>query len=100
MPQILYTPQSRMDLADIASYIARDNESAANHWLDIIDEKLFRLAAHPKMGQRRSELAANVRGFPVGNYVIFYRPIPDRIELIRVIHGARKLQRALFRPQE
>jgi len=28
---------------------------------------------------------------PVGNYVIFYRPIEDGIVVIRVLHGARDL---------
>jgi len=39
----------------------------------------------------RPELALAVRSFPVGNYVIFYRPHGDGIVVIPVLHGARDL---------
>ena len=29
--------------------------------------------------------------FPVGNYILFYREVPDGIDLVRVIHGARDI---------
>ncbi|WP_008538835.1 type II toxin-antitoxin system RelE/ParE family toxin [Bradyrhizobium sp. CCGE-LA001] len=28
-----------------------------------------------------------LRSFPVGNYVIFYIPLPDGVEIVRVMHG-------------
>jgi toxin ParE1/3/4 len=28
---------------------------------------------------------------PLGNYIIFYRPIDDGIEVVRILHGARDL---------
>ncbi len=43
----------------------------------------------PYMGRQREELAARLRSFPVGSYVIFYRPIDDGIEVARILHGAR-----------
>jgi toxin ParE1/3/4 len=30
--------------------------------------------------------------FPVGNYVILYRPIEAGVEIVRVLHGARQWQ--------
>ena len=32
-----------------------------------------------------------IRGFE--NFLIFYRPIEDGIEVIRVLHGAREIER-------
>jgi toxin ParE1/3/4 len=43
------------------------------------------------MGKRRDELVTNVRSFPVGNYLIFYRPVNQGIEVLRVLHGARDI---------
>jgi toxin ParE1/3/4 len=43
------------------------------------------------MGQQRPELAANLRSYSVGNYVIFYRPVQKGIEIARVIHAARDI---------
>ncbi len=37
---------------------------------------------------------AEVRFFPIRrhrNHLVFYRPIPDGIEVLRVLHGARDL---------
>jgi toxin ParE1/3/4 len=40
-----------------------------------------------------------VRSFPVGNYVVFYRVVTDGIELVRVLHGMRRL-RSLVREKK
>ena len=34
-----------------------------------------------------------IQGFP--NHLIFYRPVDDGIEVIRVLHGARDIDRVL-----
>ncbi len=49
------------------------------------------------MGRDRSQLAAGLRSFPVGNYIIFYMPLPNGIEIIRVLNGAGDID-ALFDP--
>lgn len=60
-----------------------------------------RLAATPEMGGRYEsdniELAG-MRVFPVSrfrNYLIFYQPTALGIEVIRVLHGARDIDRIL-----
>lgn len=42
---------------------------------------------NPLAGRERRELRAGLRSFPVGNYVIFYLPLPDGVEINRVMHG-------------
>ncbi len=44
------------------------------------------------MGRARPELAVDLRGFPVGNYVLFYRPMADGVELVRALNGHRDIQ--------
>ena len=44
------------------------------------------------MGTARDNLGRGVRSFPVGNYLVLYRIIPDGIEVARVLHGARDLK--------
>jgi toxin ParE1/3/4 len=34
-----------------------------------------------------------LRSSPVGSYLVFYLPLPDGIEVIRVLHGSRDLDR-------
>ena len=49
------------------------------------------LAEMPESGRQREKLAPELRSFAVGNYVIFYRPIENGVEIVRVLHGARDL---------
>jgi toxin ParE1/3/4 len=50
----------------------------------------------PFMGQARFDLAPGLRMFPVGNYLIFFRPIEGGIEVIRVLHGKRNITGRFF----
>ncbi len=96
MPTVLRTSQAEADLSDIFTYIAEDNLVAAENTLRLIGTKCALLAQTPALGRDRSDLHPRVRSFPVGNYVIFYRPIADGVEVIRVLHAARDVER-IFR---
>jgi toxin ParE1/3/4 len=97
MARIVLTRRSRSDLAEIVLYIRRDNRAAAKRLLAEINRTLHRLAEFPKMGPLRPDLGKDLRSLPVGNYILFYRPKKDGIELTRVLHGARDLQRIFKR---
>ena len=43
------------------------------------------LVRNPLAGRTRFELMSGLRSFPVGNYIIFYVPVPDGIEVLRVM---------------
>jgi toxin ParE1/3/4 len=47
----------------------------------------------------RPDLGAGILGFPVEDYVIFYRQVSTGIEVVRVLHGARDIE-ALFHDTE
>ena len=91
MPVVQRTSQAELDRVEIALRIARDNPAAADRLLETVDEKCRLLARMPEMGRQRFDLAQNLRSLPVGDYVIFYRPVPDGIQVIRVLHGARDI---------
>jgi toxin ParE1/3/4 len=96
MSRYRLTEQARQDLDEIWLYIAEDDPAAADHFLDTLYEKFVLLAEQPLLGRLRPELAPNLRSLSVGNYVIFYRPIDNGIEVARVLHGARAID-PLFR---
>ena len=83
---------------DIWDYIAHDNPAAASKLLRTIGAKFEMLLKNPLMGQDRSELAPQIRSFSVGNYVIYYRPFSNGIEIMRVLHGARDVDGIFFGP--
>ena len=101
MPHIVRTQRAKADVLSIGRYIAEQSgsRSVALRFLDKIDAKLKFLARHPLAGEARPELASDVRSFPVGNYVIFYRPFEDGIEVLRILHGSRDIPR-IFRTGE
>jgi toxin ParE1/3/4 len=96
MPHILTRPRAEADLLEIWRYIAQDSPANADRLLDHIRDTLNRLAAMPLMGQARFDLAPGLRMFPVGNYLIFFRPVQDGIEVIRVLHGKRHITGRFF----
>jgi toxin ParE1/3/4 len=62
---------------------------------------LARLAGMPGIGTRyelHEPLHAGLRYYPITrhrNFIVFYRPIPGGIEVLRVLHGARNLPEIL-----
>lgn len=97
MPRVTRRPLAEADILEIWDYIADDNIAAADRWVDRLDEQLGLLAGQPMMGRARDELAPGVRSFPFGRYVVFYAPLDDGIDVIRVLHGARDID-AVFNP--
>jgi toxin ParE1/3/4 len=98
MAEVFYHPRARHDLTDVFRHIAEVNPDAAARCVRQVDQKARLLALSPQMGQVAEELAAELRRFPVGNYLIFYRPTGRGIEVVRVLHGARDWA-ALFRDE-
>jgi toxin ParE1/3/4 len=98
MARVRRSRQSKVDYLEIWLYITERQgaTTAADRLTNVFDEKLKLLADFPGMGAIREDLGPSIRTFPVGNYLIIYRPTKGGIELLRVVHGARDL-RKLFR---
>ena len=92
MSALIFAPSARQDLLDIFDYMARDNPIAAANWIDKIEERCELIARTPEFGEVRPEYGADIRSNVVGRYVIFYRPINDGIEVVRVIAGDRDIR--------
>jgi toxin ParE1/3/4 len=100
MPVIIKRPRAKIDLIEIWDYIADDSEARADAFIDRIDQKFRTLAQRPLIGRLRDELAADLRSFPVGRYVIYYRPLPNGVEIVRVLHSARDLNADFFAEED
>ena len=92
MARIIRTHPANEDILAIAEWIAEDNLPAAERWLDKIDQTLTLIAKYPLMGEAVEYLRPGMRRFCVGNYLLFYRPLEDGIELLRVLHGSRRIE--------
>jgi toxin ParE1/3/4 len=47
------------------------------------------LAENSAIGTARPDVLPDSRSWSFGNYVIFFRPVSDGIDVVRVVHGAR-----------
>ena len=91
MASVRRSALAEQDLLGIWSFIAKDNPDAADRFLDLIGEKCELLADSPEMGRRRDDLAPSLRSFPVGRYIIFYRPSERSIQVVRVLSAYRDI---------
>ncbi len=91
MASVTRRPQAEADILEIWDYIAENSLVEADRWVDRLDEKLALWATQPMMGRERDELATGVRSLPFGRYVVFFEPLSDGIDVIRVLHGSRDI---------
>ena len=98
MPDILLSEFVEPELVAIWEFIAFDNLDAADRFLDAAQNTFVQLARMSGLGRARKfpeSALKNLRSFRIRdfeNYVVFYRPIPDGIEVFHVLHGARDLE--------
>lgn len=85
------TARAEEDLIEIWLHIGQDDPAAADRVLDRLEERSRLLAERPGLGAKREDLAVGLRHSPVGRFLILYREIPDGVEAVRYLHGARKL---------
>jgi toxin ParE1/3/4 len=90
--------QAERDLEECFVYIAEENIDAGVHFLVAAEESCEFLAKMPMIGsprELRSKRLRNLRVWPVKgfeDYLIFYRPMDDGIEVLRVLHGRRDIE--------
>jgi len=92
MSRFRISTQAARDIEDIWKYLAPNNLKAADTLFDTLRESFPKLAKFPQMGKLRGELAPFLRSFPVKNYLIFYRPIDEGIEIVRILHGSQDIE--------
>jgi toxin ParE1/3/4 len=96
MSKIVKRPQAEEDLFDVWLYIARDSVKSADRFVAQFDQKFTLPAKTPEMGRLRLDISFfGIRSFPVSNYVIFYLPIKNGIEIVRILHGNRDVPNLL-----
>jgi toxin ParE1/3/4 len=96
MARFTRRPRAEADLLEIWLYVAQDSVSAADRLLDRIEAQCRLLADNPRLGRARPEIAPDARAWVVGRYLVLYREQNDGIEVVRVVHGARRVDQIEF----
>ena len=93
------TKQVRRDIIAIYGYIYERNPSAAENVFDAIERCIRSLSDMPGIGRMWNSTDPRLTGMrvvpvsPYRNYLIFFRPLERAVEILRVVHGARELER-------
>ena len=81
------------DLKEIWAYVAEYDTEAANKVVKEIIGKFAILRDYPHMGREQGGLLINLRSLAVKSHIIFYQPTEDGIEILRVLHSSRNIER-------
>lgn len=95
-------PAADQDLEHQAAYLAREASlDTALRFYDATAVTFGKIAQMPGIGEVRESASPRLAGLRTWRiegfekHLIFYRPTADGIEIIRVLHGARDIDRIL-----
>jgi len=95
-------PAADRDLDDQAAYLATQASlDTALRFYDAASFTFAKLAGMPGIGERWPSANPRLAGLRVWRiehfekHLIFYRPVDDGIEIVRIIHAARDLESVL-----
>ena len=97
MPRIIVKPRARIDLVDCYAYIGTRNHPAARRFREAAEATFEFLAERPGIGAPYDVDNPRLQGLRCSrvkrfrNYLIFYLPLEDGIDVIRVLHAARDI---------
>src|SRR5262245_26275861 len=91
MSSYFVSDRAKIDLIEIGLSIGKNNPKAADQIIEDIVAKFSLLAEFPHIGRSREELSLNLRSFPVGKYLVFFRPREGGVDIVRIIYGARDI---------
>lgn len=102
--EIFVRHDAELDAFGYFQYIHENNPDAALRFLEAIDSTVEGLSLQPLKGRLRrfrGRDLKNIRSWRVNdfeNYLIFYRFAGERLEILRIKHGAMDFPQALRKP--
>jgi len=85
--KIIWSPLALDRVSEIASYIAQENPSTAEKWVDTVFRKVKKIQTFPESGRIVPETQnKTVRELIYGNYRLIYRLEEKRISVLTVRH--------------
>lgn len=86
------TDEAHYDIQEIWSFIAANSLDAADRHIRKLYGQFTLLAENPQIGHTRKDLTeSGILFWPVGDYLILYRALPNCIEILAVTQGNRDI---------
>lgn len=99
---ILKRRQATLSIIEQAYWIAEDSPEAADRFIDAAEASFSFLEKSPEIGREyeaKNKRLSGVRVWRVSGFekhLIFYRPHPEGVEILDLIHGARDIEALLL----
>ncbi len=91
----LVADRAERDIRDIYEFISEYSLASAARTIRRLREGFLTLADNPYIGHERPDLGPNLRSLAVRPYVIIYQPLEQGVEIVRVTHGSRDINRLI-----
>ena len=92
MARLIWSPRAADDLEDLVEFIAKDSDTYARSFARRILAAAKAIPRHPLIGRIVPEMEnPKIRERIVGNYRLVYRVTADTLEIVTILHGARRL---------
>ena len=85
MPHVIWRPKAQQDARNILDYISDRNPAAALRLADLFEQTAEKIADHPYM-HRPGRVTVTREAIVTPNYILIYRVVGDRIEVINIKH--------------
>ena len=91
-----FSARARRDLADIWSYSVETwGVTQASGYLDAFQTTLKLIDAEAVAVRDASDIRPGLLRYPVGSHVLFFRLLPSRIRVVRILHNHMDFKRHL-----
>jgi plasmid stabilization system protein ParE len=85
---VVVRPEAEADLVEARSWYTRQRAGLADQFVDAVEEVLEQVRENPESHAQslKNVRRATVRRFP---YVVYYRLLDGRVEVLAVLHASR-----------
>jgi toxin ParE1/3/4 len=92
--ELIVSVLAQQDLDAIWNYYSERNlEEVGSRLIREIGKKFSLFLQYPEIGRERNDLILYLRSFAIKDYLIFYLPSTDAIEIFRVVKGSRNISK-------
>ena len=87
---LIWLPTARRDFDSIVDYIADDDPGAAIQQGDEIEHQVASLERYPALGKPGRVNGTHELVIARTPYIAVYRVLHERVEILRILHGAQQ----------
>ena len=96
MGQYRLSPRAQADLENIWDYTEeRWGQSQAESYVRSIQAAIAAVTEDPRRGQKCDDIRKGYLGYSVERQVLFFRQIPEGIDVVRILHQSMNFDRHL-----